>query len=57
MHLVPRWHGDVFGPLWPVRSQRPTQQDERVVELIGAETAYEVERHSGPVNSLEEYEG
>ncbi|MBP5939933.1 HIT family protein [Streptomyces acidiscabies] len=38
-HLVPRWHGDAFGPLWPARSQRPAQQDERVAELIRAEVA------------------
>ncbi|MGJ5897329.1 HIT family protein [Streptomyces niveiscabiei] len=52
VHLVPRWHGDAFGPLWPGRSQRPAQQDEGVAELIRAEVAGTAGRHSGPADSL-----
>jgi len=29
IHLVPRWHGDTFGPLWPAPSERPSLEDER----------------------------
>lgn len=52
VHLVPRWHGDAFGPLWPGRSQRPAQRDEGVAELIRAEVAGTAGRHSGPADSL-----
>ncbi|WP_409061167.1 HIT family protein [Streptomyces sp. SYP-A7185] len=29
VHLVPRWRGDTFGPLWPDAAHRPPTQDER----------------------------
>ena len=36
VHLVPRWHGDSFGPLWPAPSARLPSGDERQGWAAGA---------------------
>ncbi|QNP73007.1 HIT domain-containing protein [Streptomyces roseirectus] len=38
VHLVPRWHGDTFGPLWPPPSDRPVPPDD-VADRIRTEVA------------------
>jgi histidine triad (HIT) family protein len=41
MHIVPRWHGDGFGPIWPVESDVTPREERNAAARIRA--AYDAE--------------